>query len=408
MIEAVVKEKGNSGYVELCQENITMFTNVYNKNYGKKINQLCSEIHMVLTGKALDEGKKEGDSNKEGIQQVQQKQTNTNNVIDMFGFGNDGENNNKNNGNVIQQDNVQQQVKKEKPQFGFIKKKQNATNANINTDVNITNVNEQDNIFGNTNVNQNTNNSDSNNNNLFDLISNQQQISPNAMEIPVQQNEQIQQQLPSKKSGFGFIKSKKQDIQLSPMNADNSSTQNINQQQQHSILNEQFNTLNINTPSNPQSQPQPQQQAPSTTNTNKIDMNLLNQLYNIPNQNQMQPQQQSQLHPQQQQNPNYVYMNYPPNMLPYMNPIQFQQPQMPMMQIPIQNIQMMPYYNNLPSMSPQQSSQGSYDTLFNPQLLSQSQQPISIIPPSSLPNSEPPQQQEEKPDPFGNLLDLLK
>ena len=101
-------------------------------------------------------------------------------------------------------------------------------------------------------------------------------------------------------------------------------------------------------------------------------------------------------------------MNYPPNMLPYMNPMQFQQPQMPMMQIPIQNIPMMPYYNNPPSMPPQQFSQDSYDTLFNPQLLSQSQQPISTIPPSSLPNSEPPQQQEEKPDPFGNLLDLMK
>ena len=407
----IVKEKGNSGYVELCQENITMFINVYNKNYGKKINQLCSEIHTLLTGKRLDEGEKRevsekegGNANKEGIQQEQvQMQNNTNNVIDMFGFGNNKDNKND-------EVTVQQQVKKEKPQFGFIKKKQNAA----------TNVNVQDNIFRNTNVNTNintNNNNDSdNNNNLFDLISNQQQqTSPSGTSD--QQNEQIQQQLPNKKSGFGFIKPKKQEIQLPPMNVDNSIIQNVNQQQQQrSILNEQFNTLNVNTPINLQPQAQQQQQQMPSTTKNTIDMNLLNQLYdNTPNQTQMQ-QQQSQLHPQQQLNPNYVYMNYPPNMFPYANPMQFH-PQMSMMQIPNQNIPMMPYYNNPPSMPlqqpSQQPSQDAYDTLFNPQILSQPQQPITTASTSSLantqlPKQQPQQQEEEKPDPFGNLLNLMK
>ena len=262
----------------------------------------------------------------------------------------------------------------------------------------VMNVYVQENIFRNTNVNTNTTNNSSDNKNIFDLISNQQQqASPNGAQISAQQKEQTQQQLPNKKSGFGFIKPKKQETHV-----DNSSTQNINQQQQQSILNEQFNTLNINIPTNPQLQ----QQTPSTTNTSKIDINLLNQLYNTPNQNQLQL---------QQPNPNYVYMNYPPNVFPYMNPMQFH-PQTPMMQIPIQNIPVMSYNNNPPSLPLQQPShqpsQDAYDTLFNPQILSQPQQPISTTPSLSLPNTQEHQQQEqeekEKPDPFGNLLSLMK
>ena len=305
-------------------------------------------------------------------------------------------------------------VAKQEKTFGFIKKK----NPQVQVDNNNTKANENNivSLLG-----------DESNDVKPEIYNNTQTTVSNTQEKP--------------KGGFSFIKSKKKDVNNNDNTQSNTNTKVNNEV---NSLSSQLSEINFNQPEQP-------------TKINGLDLNLLNQLYqqnnnynanmqfqnnfrmnnmNMPNNmymqmnngargvdvnnmNMMMQMQQMNMNQMQQMNVNQIpQMN--PNQMPQLNMNQMQQmnmnqiPRMNMNQVPQSNINpnqgnininqigaMGGYNNNLNNKI--QGGADPYDLLFDPKLLNEQEQPkVEEKKEEETTNNEP------KPDPFNNLLDLVK
>lgn len=362
------------------KKNPSIYKEIYQKNLGRKINQLCSDIYQSLTGICLQP---------KTVPQPQQPKPSP----------------------IINTAKPAETVAKQEKTFGFIKKK----NPQVQVE----------------------NKPNDNNNNIVSLLEGDTVKEETKAEVNNTQDKP--------KGGFSFIKSKKKET--------NNNTQN-NQNNNNTVNNEmnsitsQLSEINFN-------QPEPQ------TKINGLDMNLLNQLYqqnnnynanmqfqnnyrmnnmNIPNNMNnmympmnnggfhgvdvnnnmnmmMQMQQMNQMNNMQQIN----NMNQMNNMQ-QMNNIQIQQMQQ-MNQMNMNsnintinqqptinpnpnpmNINQMGAMNGFNNTVNTQINSGAdpYDVLFDPKLLTEQQ------PKAEEQKVEEPENKEPKPDPFNNLLDLVK
>ena len=53
VIDEIIREKVTNEYVNAIKKNPSIYKEIFQKNLGRKINQLCSDIYQSLTGICL-------------------------------------------------------------------------------------------------------------------------------------------------------------------------------------------------------------------------------------------------------------------------------------------------------------------------------------------------------------------
>lgn len=399
VIERILKDNV-SGYLDLIKQNSQLYQDVFNKNYDKKANTLCSSIYSILTGDTLlIKENNMVNSNKLNVNgnSIIDINTNNDNVMNLFSSTT----------TVNQNGDVNKGKTESFSKFQFIKKKPtdpltiNAINNNI------------------PNINQPP----------VDLFNNIQSIQP-PTSATISVPDAVSSTTETKKPRlFNFINSKKT----------NENNTNTNQQESSNgtDLFSQLNDLNFDQPivqpitnndsNNITNNTDATRTATTTENTNgkeikkELDMELFAKCFNETGNNA------NQYNPINQHNMIYQYNNQGqiPIGMGYMNP-------QPIAMIPINypNGQNYPYaqvYNMPPNAVyniPQPPYQ--YNPQYQPQYYpgSQYNQPPSqyqdmmikqsnYVQQEGLPQSngkqpETKSQKRNQPDPFGNLLDLMK
>lgn len=460
VIDSILKEKVTVEYINLIKANVKLFEDIFNQNLGRKINQLSSDIHYNLTGKSLQGTVSQ--PTYESTTKTIEPQPQTNLI----------ENNTQINEIKNSDNNITSQIKKapetsnnNKPKFGFIKKKQNQPqeSAPILTQIPqpenpiislLDDKNISQSISTNNNVVESTHTTQEKPKGKFNFIKSKNKETPQTTTENSTQNTNLNQNVD--------IASQLQDVNFNTQeNKQNSSGLDMNLLNQiyQSSNNNNFNTnFNMGMPNNmnfqnngfniPNNMYYMNNNIPNGVQNNMNNMNNINNMNNMNMQNnialqnlylmqirnnmmsqnmgmQMNPNMninmnQNNINPNMNMNPN---MSINPNL--NMNPNNFNpnisqhntnnspigapnpSPSNPVMMNPkTLNINQMGNPNNFnnPVGTQIPSGMDPYDALFDPKLLNE-QQPVQETPIEKEVPNEP---SEPQPDPFNNLLDLVR